>query len=76
MMTRIATTIPEAIGNEVFLTYIGLGLPVAIPSLGNLINSGRLELKKLITHVYDLEHMDDAIYMQMSPESIKVVVHP
>ena len=24
-----------------FLTYIGLGLPVAIPSLGNLINSGR-----------------------------------
>ena len=42
----------------------------------NLINSGRLELKKLITHVYDLEHMDDAIYMQMSPESIKVVVHP
>lgn len=41
MMLRIATTIPEAIGNEVFLTYIGLGLPVAIPSLGNLINSGR-----------------------------------
>ena len=41
MMLRIATTIPEAIGNEVFLTYIGLGLPVAVPSLGNLINSGR-----------------------------------
>ena len=41
MMLRIATTIPEAIGNEVFLTYIGLGLPVSIPSLGNLINTGR-----------------------------------
>ncbi len=42
----------------------------------NLINSRRLELKKLITHVYDLEHMDEAIHMQMSAESIKVVVHP
>ena len=42
----------------------------------NLINSGRLELEKLITHVYDLEHMDEAIHMQMSAESIKVVVHP
>ncbi len=42
----------------------------------NLINSGRLELKKLITHTYDLEHMDEAIHMQMSAESIKVVVHP
>ena len=42
----------------------------------NLINSGRLELKKLITHVFDLEHMDEAIHMQMSAESIKVVVHP
>lgn len=41
MMLRVATTIPEAIGNEVFLTYIGLGLPLAIPSLGNLINTGR-----------------------------------
>lgn len=42
----------------------------------NLINSGRLELKKLITHTFDLEHMDEAIQMQMSAESIKVVVHP
>ncbi len=42
---RIALSIPGAIGSEVFITYIGLGLPVDIPSLGNLINEGR----KLIT---------------------------
>ena len=34
--------IPGAMGDEVFLTYIGLGLPVAIPSLGNLVNDGRI----------------------------------
>lgn len=41
IMLRMALTVPEAIGNEVFITYIGLGLPVEIPSLGNLINEGR-----------------------------------
>lgn len=41
IMLRMALTVPEAIGNEVFITYIGLGLPVNIPSLGNLINEGR-----------------------------------
>lgn len=25
-----------------FITYIGLGLPVSTPSLGNLINQGRM----------------------------------
>lgn len=40
IMLRMALTIPAAIGNEVFITYIGLGLPVDIPSLGNLINEG------------------------------------
>ena len=40
-MLRMALTIPEAIGNEVFITYIGLGLPVETPSLGNLVNDGR-----------------------------------
>jgi len=40
-MMRMALAIPAAIGSEVFLTYIGLGLPVSIPSLGNLINEGR-----------------------------------
>ena len=38
---RMALAIPGAIGSEVFITYIGLGLPVSIPSLGNLINVGR-----------------------------------
>lgn len=42
IMLRTALAIPEAIGTEVFLTYIGLGLPVSLPSLGNLINEGRL----------------------------------
>lgn len=37
---RMAMAIPQAIGNEVFVAYIGLGLPVTTPSLGNLINSG------------------------------------
>lgn len=41
IMLRMALAIPGAIGYEVFLTYIGLGLPVSIPSLGNLINEGR-----------------------------------
>ena len=38
---RMALSIPSAIGNEVFVTYIGIGLPVDIPSLGNLIQTGR-----------------------------------
>ncbi|MDO5540153.1 MAG: zinc-dependent alcohol dehydrogenase family protein [Eubacteriales bacterium] len=42
----------------------------------NLINSGRIELEKLITHIYDLDHLEDAIKMQMSSESIKVLVNP
>ena len=42
----------------------------------NLINSGRLQISKLITHSYGLEQLEEAIHMQMSSESIKVVVHP
>ena len=38
---RMALAIPSAIGNEVFVTYIGIGLPLEIPSLGNLIQAGR-----------------------------------
>ena len=41
IMLRVALSIPSAIGTEVFLTYIGLGLPVSTPSLGNLINEGK-----------------------------------
>lgn len=41
IMLRMALAIPAAIGNEVFLSYIGMGLPVDIPSLGNLVNEGR-----------------------------------
>ncbi|MDR2137880.1 MAG: ABC transporter permease [Synergistaceae bacterium] len=42
IMMRTVLAVPLAIGQEVFLTYIGLGLPVSIPSLGNLINEGRI----------------------------------
>lgn len=42
IMLRMSLAIPLAIGSEVFLTYIGLGLPVSVPSLGNLINEGRV----------------------------------
>ncbi len=42
IMLRMALAIPDAIGSEVFLTYIGLGVPVETPSLGNLINAGRI----------------------------------
>ena len=41
IMLRMALSIPGAIGSEVFITYIGLGLPPQICSLGNLINEGR-----------------------------------
>ncbi len=42
IMLRMALAIPAAIGNEIFLSYIGMGLPLDIPSLGNLINEGRV----------------------------------
>ncbi|MBQ3668174.1 MAG: ABC transporter permease [Clostridia bacterium] len=45
IMLRMALAIPNAIGSEVFITYIGLGLSVSTPSLGNLIIEG----KSLIT---------------------------
>ncbi len=41
IMLRVALSIPAAIGSEVFVTYIGLGLPVTVSSLGTLINDGR-----------------------------------
>lgn len=41
IMLRMALSIPGAIGSEVFITYIGLGLPADVPSLGKLITEGR-----------------------------------
>lgn len=42
IVLNTAISVASTIGYEVFLTYIGLGLPVSIPSLGNLINEGRM----------------------------------
>lgn len=42
----------------------------------DLINSGRLQIIPLITHAFDHKHLEDAIKMQMSDKSIKVMVHP
>jgi len=39
-----------------------------------LINSGRIQLKPLITHRYPIDQLEEAILMQMSDESIKVIV--
>lgn len=36
-----ALTIPASIGSEVFLSYIGVGLPADLCTLGNLVNQGR-----------------------------------
>lgn len=41
VMMDMALSIPGVIGSEVWLTYIGLGLPVDTPSLGNLVDEGR-----------------------------------
>jgi len=41
IMLQFALAIPLVIGAEVFLSYIGLGLPYHVPSLGNLVNQGR-----------------------------------
>ena len=55
VMLRMALTIPAAIGSEVFVSYIGLGLPEKVPSLGKLIVEGRKvftvpELRFLLTY--------------------------
>lgn len=39
---QFVLAVPSAIGAEVFLSYIGLGLQAEHPSLGNLINTGRM----------------------------------
>ena len=43
---RMALAIPSAIGNEVFVTYIGLGVPLETPTLGNLIKAGQVVINE------------------------------
>ena len=40
----------------------------------DLINAGRIQTAPLITHRYPIERLEEAIHMQMSAESIKVIV--
>ena len=40
----------------------------------DLINSGRIQLAPILTHRFPIEHLKDAILMQMSSESLKVLV--
>ena len=66
--------------------YVGLSLAVLLakkhevtavsttPHKVDLINSGRIRLEPLITHRFPVEQLEDAILMQMSDESIKVIV--
>ncbi len=42
----------------------------------SLLNERRLKLAPIITHAYPTDRLEDAIRMQMSDESIKVVVSP
>ena len=60
IMLRMALTIPAAIGSEVFITYIGLGLSVEVPSLGNLINDGRKVMMQAGLH-HDLAAIVDEV---------------
>lgn len=41
-----------------------------------LINSGRIRLEEIITHTYPVERLEEAVRMQMSDESIKVLIAP
>ena len=41
-----------------------------------LINSGTIKMDKIITHRYPVEQVEDAILMQQSNESIKVIIEP
>ncbi len=41
IIMEAALTIPASIGSEVFLSFIGLGIPAEMVTLGNLVNQGR-----------------------------------
>lgn len=40
----------------------------------DMINQGRIQLAPIITHRFPVEQLKDAILMQMSSESLKVLV--
>ena len=42
----------------------------------DLINAGRIQTAPLITHRYPADRLEEAIHMQMSPDSIKVQILP
>ena len=42
----------------------------------NLLNTGKVKVKELISHTYGLHQIEEAIKKQMQPDSVKVVVHP
>lgn len=41
-----------------------------------LINSGKIDVKPIITHTFGIDELPEAIAMQMSNDSIKVIVKP
>ena len=41
IIMEAALTIPYSIGSEVFLGFVGLGLPLDTVTLGNMVNQGR-----------------------------------
>lgn len=41
-----------------------------------MINSGRIDLDPILTHVFPIEKLEEAILTQMGNESIKVLVEP
>ncbi len=41
IMLQTALAVPAVISDEVYLTYCGLGMPINIASLGNLVDAGR-----------------------------------
>ncbi|MEI3349787.1 MAG: hypothetical protein V8R18_01395 [Clostridium sp.] len=41
-----------------------------------MINSGRINLNPILTHVFPIEKLEEAILTQVGNESIKVLVEP
>ena len=55
------------------------GQPVSGDEIGltrKLINRGLIRLDDIITHSYPVEKLEEAILMQMSDASIKVLIEP